>query len=80
MFTLPLWYADLSESHSHGSDGVVMWPTLQGGEDGEVDFVLKVVHDILPLLVHGANTLTIEDEASPEQDRIIYHFILSMVI
>lgn len=45
-------YADLFECHSHTSDGVIMWSTLQGGEHREVDLVLEVVHDLLPLLVH----------------------------
>lgn len=44
--------ADLPERHSHTSDSMVMGSTLQGGEDGEVDLVFKVVHDLLPLLVH----------------------------
>lgn len=63
--------ADLSECHSHTSDGMVMRSALQGGEDREVDSVLEVVHDLLPLLVHGANTLSVEDEASPGQNRPI---------
>lgn len=44
---------------------MVVRSALQGGEDGEVDLVLEVVHDLFALLVHGANALTIEDEASP---------------
>lgn len=44
--------ADLFECHSHTGDGMVMRSTLQGGEDGEVDLVLEVVHDLLTLLVH----------------------------
>ena len=42
---------------------MVVRPALQRGEDGEVDLVLQVVHDLLPLLVHGADALTVEDEA-----------------
>lgn len=43
--------ADLSKRYSHTSDGMVMRSALQGGEDREVDLVLEVIHDLLPLLV-----------------------------
>lgn len=49
-----------------------MRSTLQRGKHREVDPVLKVVHDLLPLLVHWANTFTVEDEASPEQNRFSF--------
>ena len=44
---------------------MVVRSALQGGEDGEVDLVLQVIHDLLALLVHGADALTVEDEAGP---------------
>ncbi|TNN66393.1 hypothetical protein EYF80_023432 [Liparis tanakae] len=62
---------DQDQCHSHTSDGVIMWSALQGGEHREVDLVLKVVQDLLPLLVHRANSLTIENESGPEQNRAI---------
>lgn len=61
--------AHLPKCHSHTSNGMVVRSTLERGEDGEVDLVLEVVHDLLPLLVRRANTLTVEDEASPGQNR-----------
>lgn len=43
--------ADLLEGHGHAGDAVVVRSALQRREDGEVDLVLQVVHDLLPLLV-----------------------------
>lgn len=48
---------------------MVVRSALQRREDGEVDLVFKVVHDVLPLLVLGAEALAVENEAGPEQRR-----------
>lgn len=61
--------ADLLEGHGDAGDAVVVRSALQRREDGEVDLVFKVVHDVLPLLVLGAEALAVENEAGPEQRR-----------
>lgn len=43
--------ADLLEGHGDAGDAVVVRSALQRREDGEVDLVLEVVHDLLALLV-----------------------------
>lgn len=53
----------LSEGHGHPADGVVVRSSLERREDGEVDLVLQVVHDLATFLVHGADALTEEDQA-----------------
>lgn len=52
----------LSEGHGHPADGVVVRSPLERREDGEVDPVLQVVHDLATFLVHGADALTEEDQ------------------
>ncbi len=61
---LELWGGSLLEGNSQGSDGVVVWATLVTWEDGEVDLVLKIVHDVLARLVLGADTLAEEDHGT----------------
>ena len=61
---LKLWGINLLESNSQGSDSVVVWSTLVTWEDGEVDLVLKIVHDVLAGLVLGADTLAEEDHGT----------------
>lgn len=53
----------LSEGHGHPGDGVVVRSSLERREDGEVDLVLQVVHDLATFLVHRADALTEEDQA-----------------
>lgn len=48
---------------------MVVRAALQRREHGEVDLVLQVVHDLLPLLVFGAKALAVENEAGPDRKR-----------
>ena len=61
---LELWSVHLLEGNGQGRDGVVVWSTLVTWEDGEVNLVLKVVHDVLAGLVLGADTLAEEDHGT----------------
>lgn len=61
---LELGGVNLLQGNSQGSDGVVVGATLVTGEDGEVDGVLKVVHDVLASLVGAADTTTEEDHGT----------------
>lgn len=53
----------LSEGHGHPTNGVVVRSALERREDGEVDLILQVVHDLATLLVHGADAFTEEDQS-----------------
>lgn len=53
----------LFQCHCHCSNGMVVGAALQRGEDCKVDFVLQVVKGLLAtLLVHGTDTLAIENQ------------------
>ena len=43
---------------------MVVGPTLVSGENGKVDLVLQVVHDVLPLLVDALLSLAVEDHGA----------------
>ena len=54
----------LLKRHSQRPDLMVVGPTLEGGKDGEIDFVLEVVHCSLGLsFLGGFGTLPVEDHA-----------------
>lgn len=61
---LELGGIDLLEGNGQSSDGVVVRTTLVAGEDGEVDWVLEVVHDLLSGLVSASDSLAEEDHGS----------------
>lgn len=61
---LELGGIDLLEGNGQGGDGVVVGATLMAGEDGEVDWVLEVIHDLLTVLVGASNALAEEDHGS----------------
>ena len=42
-----------------------MWPTLEGGEHGEVDSILQVVRNLLAFLVDAAHALAVKNESGP---------------
>ena len=46
---------------------------LQAGEDCEVDLVLDVVHDLVPLDVHTPHPLPVEDDARPGAPQGLVH-------
>lgn len=61
---LELRGVNLLQGNSQSGDGVVVGATLVTGEDGEVDGVLQVVHDVLAGLVGATDTLTEEDHGT----------------
>ena len=61
LLALCVCVSDLSESDGHPCDGVVVRAPLQGGEHGEVDFVLQVIHHLAALLIHRAHAFAVED-------------------
>jgi hypothetical protein len=52
------------EGYGEGGNGVVVGATLVAGEDGGVDFLLKVVLSHHALLVCGAHALAVEDHGT----------------
>lgn len=62
---LELWSLCLLERNCQSGDGVVMWSSLVAWENRGVDFILKIIHDLLSsLLVRRTNTLAVEDHGA----------------
>ena len=43
---------------------MVVRSALQAGEDGEIEFLLDVVHDVVALLVLSLDALAVEDHGA----------------
>ena len=61
----------LSECHGNTGNSVLVGSALQTGEDGKVDFLLKVVLDLLARLVMALGALAVKDQTRPA--KYTYH-------
>merc|ERR1719382_1476442 len=73
LILLKLLCVSLLHSDSNPSYGVVMRPTLQPWEHGQVDLVLDVVHGLHTVPVHAPHPLPVENDACPGTSESLVH-------
>lgn len=64
LILLELRRARLEKRSRDGRNRVVMRSSLEGGEDGRVDFVFELVKELLALLIDSLESLTVEDQST----------------
>merc|ERR1719376_162237 len=73
LILLKLLCVSLLHGNSNASYGVVVRPTLQSWEDGQVDLILDVVHGLHTVPVHTPDPLPVEDDPCPGTSESLVH-------